>query len=374
MSWTERYVRADAAGSGDGTTTANSGANGAFTLAEAITNSASNTGMRYNVMAVGGTFANTTTTRTFNGVATTTAPNWWRGCNTAAGDLDADFTTAKPSITFTTGQFSVTGAHQIFSNLSITAARNGPTFINSSATGPCQMDRCRVTNTTANSAAFAATFNGAITVSRSYFSATATATSVTSQAIANQIFEGNVFTGGGVGLTITVGSIVIKGNTFRATGSHGITMGSTLMTFIEGNTFRGCGGDGINITTIPTTCLIANNLFAAGLGWGINNASGGNTNVLKRLGNDFWSNSLGTETGFGDSPSLSQLSESNDPHTSSTNLALITGSSAKAGGQPGLFENESYTSYLDVGAVQRQEPGGGASVLRSSIIQGLGQI
>lgn len=50
MSLTERYVRADAAGGGDGTTDANSGAHGAFTLAEAFADfNNSRAGYRYNV-------------------------------------------------------------------------------------------------------------------------------------------------------------------------------------------------------------------------------------------------------------------------------------------------------------------------------------
>lgn len=36
MDWTERYVRDDATGGGDGTTNASSGINGAWTLTEAI--------------------------------------------------------------------------------------------------------------------------------------------------------------------------------------------------------------------------------------------------------------------------------------------------------------------------------------------------
>src|SRR3954469_22755033 len=100
MAWTERYVRSDAAGSGDGTTNTNSGGTGAFTLAEAITHSTTNTGIRYNVKA--GTFANTTTSRTFSGAGTTTAPNWWRGFNATIGDIDTDNTLTKPAWTFTT--------------------------------------------------------------------------------------------------------------------------------------------------------------------------------------------------------------------------------------------------------------------------------
>src|SRR3954447_7437305 len=105
MAWTERYVRSDAAGGGDGTTNTNSGANGAWTLAEAVANEAA--GMRINVRA--GTYASTTTSRTFAAAGTTTAPIWWRGFNSTPGDIDSDPTLTKPSLTFTTGQLSITG-------------------------------------------------------------------------------------------------------------------------------------------------------------------------------------------------------------------------------------------------------------------------
>src|SRR5512138_3864162 len=88
MAWTERYVRSDAAGGGDGTTDAASGANGSWTLAEAITNEAA--GMRINIKA--GTYTNTTTDRTFAAVGTTTAPIWLRGYKATAGDMDGEST------------------------------------------------------------------------------------------------------------------------------------------------------------------------------------------------------------------------------------------------------------------------------------------
>jgi hypothetical protein len=364
MAFTERYVRADAAGGGDGTTAANSGGTGAFTLAEAITHSTTNTGQRYNVMAAGGTFANTVTSRTFSGVATTTAPNWWRGCNTAAGDLDADPVTAKPLLTFTTGAVSITGAHQIFSNLSCLATATLGTLLTVSGAGT-RLDRVRAENQNAGANSFV--FNvstGPFRATRCYFKATATATKVANAAV-ESTWRGCVFTGGGVGVNANAGAQTYSRCVFRATGSHGleVTAATGRPLNVDGCTFRGCGGDGLKFTLLPTAGFVDNCLFAGCGGWGINNASGTNTNLIDRLGNDFWSNTSGTETGFGDSPSLSQLTEGSDPHASSTDLSLVSGASAKGGGQPGLFESESYTSYPDAGAVQRQEAGGGGAIL-----------
>lgn len=57
--------------------------------------------------------------------------------------------------------------------------------------------------------------------------------------------------------------------------------------------------------------------------------------------------------------------------TTGKNFAV--GTSLKAKGYPGLFPGGYTTGYLDIGAVQRQEPNS-ANILQSSIIQGLGAV
>jgi hypothetical protein len=354
VAWAERYVDSAAAGGGDGTTAATSGANGAWTLAEAIAAAAA--GQRVNVKA--GTYTNTTTGRRFAVAGTTTSPVWWRGYNTTIGDRDTDPTLTPPKITFTTGLCTFGGTHQLFSHLDVSGANTGRQLSVSGAN--LKLDRCRVENTNAAAASSAVTntTSGTNTFSRCWFKATATATRVFQNgAVAD--FLGCVWTGGGVGIDSTT-AIRLIGCVFRATGSHGfqaITTGSIQQ--VVGCTFRGCGGDGVRLDVLPTSIVVvANCLFAGCSGYGLNNNTGANTNVVTRFGNDYWSNTSGTENGFGDSPSPAQLSESADPHTSATVLSLVGTAAAKAGGQPGLFENEAYTSYADVGAVQRQEAGG----------------
>lgn len=359
MAWTERYVRADAAGGGNGTTDTNSGANGAWTLAEAIASAAA--GQRINIRA--GTYANTTTSRSFSVTGTTTSPVWWRGFNTTPGDRDSDPSLTPPAITFTTGLCTFGGAHQIFSHLDISGQNTGRQL---SVTGAnLKINRCRVENTNAASGSQAVTnsTNGTNVFTRCWFKATSSATRVFQNGVVAD-FIGCTFTGGGVGIDSTAALRLIL-CTFRATGSHGfqaITTGSIAE--IINCTFRGCGGDGIRFDVLPTSfCVVMNSLFASITGTAINNNTGTNTNVVSRIGNAFYGNGA-NEAGFGDSPSLQEVTEASDPHTSSTNLSLVSGASSKAGGQPGLFENESYTSYLDVGAVQRQEAGAGGGQRR----------
>jgi hypothetical protein len=365
MAWTERYVDAAAAGGGDGTTAATSGANGAWTLAEAITNAAA--GQRINIKA--GTYANTTTARTFAAAGTTTSPVWWRGYNTAIGDRDADPTLTPPAITFTTGLCTFAGSHQTFSHLDISGANTGRQ-LNTSG-GNLTLDRVRVenTNAAAGSVAVSNATSSSNAFERCWFRATSSATRVFQNAVTAD-FVGCTFTGGGAGLDSTT-AVRTLDCVFRATGSHGfqaITTGNISQ--IVGCTFRGCGGDGVRFDVLPTsTVVVANCLFASCGGYGVNNATGANANVVRRLGNAFYNNTSGAENGFGDSPSLAQITEASDPHTSSTDLSLVTGALSKGAGQPGKFENEPYTSYLDVGAVQRQESGGGG-VTRANVVGG----
>lgn len=361
MSYTERYVRADAAGSGDGTTNTNSGANGAWTLAEAIAAYAA--GQRLNVKA--GTYANTTTSRTFATAGSTTSPVWWRGFKTTPGDMDDEPTSTRvagtdiPSITFTTGLFSITGAHQIFSNLSISGANTGRQL--NSAGASCKFDRVRVenTNAAAGSVAVLNSANGN-TFTRCWFKATSTATRVF-QNTAATILQGCGFEGGGVGIDSTV-ALTLLDSSFNNVGSHGFqAITSAAIHQLINNTFYSVGGDGIRFDVLPTTyCAVINNVLSECGGYGINNNSGANTNVVKRLGNLFHSNTSGNENGFGDSPSLYEKTDASSPFTNAAggDLSLTTLSNARGTGAPGLFENQSYTSYADRGAVQHQASGG----------------
>ncbi len=310
--------------------------------------------MRINVKA--GTYANTTTSRNFNLTATTTAPVWIRGYNTTPGDRDTTPTLTPPSITYTTGLQTVGGSFLHISHLYITGANTGRQVAISG--NNLYFDRCQFENTNAAAASSASLYSGSLTsFSRCWFSSTSTATRSHQQSVSvSTPYHGCVFTGGGAGLEYTgstSGTLVLSNCVFRACGGNGLLLSNGLGDLVAINcTFRGCGGDAIAITTSLLLGTIASCLFASNTGWGINNSSGANIDTVQRLGNDYWSNSSGTETGMGDAPSLNELSETADPHQSSTNMTLVGRASARFGGQPGLFENETYTTYPDVGAVQ----------------------
>jgi hypothetical protein len=76
MAMTIRYVRPDSAGGGDGTTNTNSGANGAWTLAEAVAGQTSNMEIRF---INSGTFSADTSSRSFINDGTGDAPILFTG-------------------------------------------------------------------------------------------------------------------------------------------------------------------------------------------------------------------------------------------------------------------------------------------------------
>lgn len=366
MPFTERYVRDDAAGGGDGTTNTNSGANGAFTLAEAITHSTTNTGVRYNVRA--GTYANTTTSRTFSGAGTATSPNWWRGFNSAIGDLDTDWSTAPPLITFTTGQMTLSGGHQVFSNLSITSqatAASGAVI----CSGGVLLDRVRIENTAANANSRAITFTGGIfnRLTRCWLKATQTADAVAhinNNSNAWVIMQSCYMTGGVAcfkSVCTVITHITLANCLFISPATYGIHFTSAADDYqfcLLGGTIYGPSSDGIRLDTVSPSggTLIANTIFSNCGGYGINQNSGAAASQIARVANDFYSCTSGSENGFDYHPSFAGVSDSSSPFTNagSGDFSLVTGANAIAGGTPGNIENTSLVGYMDCGALQKQ--------------------
>lgn len=365
MAFSEKYCRDDAAGGGDGTTNTNSGANGAWTLAEAITNATA--GDRVNIRA--GTYANTTTARNFNGAGTTTAPLWWRGFTSAAGDLDAVPTSTRvagtdiPTITFTTAGMTISGAHQIFSNIDITGARTAGTQL-SCTSSHLRLHRVRVENTgtNANSSAVSLDAASANCFTSCWFKSTSSATRILNATSRMLQAHGCVFIGGGIGVDISTGTVVLLRCVFDALGSHAVNMSAAGYMQADGCTFIGGSADGVRYAATPGTTngvnAITNSIFES-LANGINNQSGTNTNLVFRDRN-YFRNCTNNEVNLGDSPSYNDVtSDAASPFNGASDRGIISTSLAKAAGIPGLFENVSYSGYLDLGAVQRQESGSG---------------
>lgn len=344
MAWTERYVTTTGAGAHDGTSEAN-----AWTLAEAITNG--NAGHRINVKA--GTYANTTTSRTFGagaGAGTTTSPKWWRGYTSAIGDLDTSPSATRtpgtdfPLFTFTSGVVSVSSAHQWFSNIEFRGTAPGGTFVSISGS-KVKFHRCRFDCQEASSTSYtvrASADGGAF--SECYFKGTSSVNYVVISEERNS-FHGSYFLGGGVGLNLDIGSGggPCRKCIFDSCGSHGVllTGNASYYTEISQCSFYNCGGDGIRIATaIPAGLAIIENILNSCGGYGINNSTGTNTNVPLRLRNLFYNNTSGKENGFGDSPSLFEYTDSASSFVDAPgdDFTPASASNAVGKGMPGLFE------------------------------------
>ena len=331
---------------------------------------------RVNVKA--GTYANTTANLLVRNPGAATIVGWLRGYNATPGDIDTNQSLAKPLVTFTTGFLQVSGVHWLVSNFDFTGQSTiGAVFV-SGGTGT-QVYRCRIENTAAHASGRATTPNIRCVFVGCWFKATATADAVVLVANSNHaIFRDCAFTGGGIGLNLTGGgNYTVTGCVFRANGGDGISVNTTAPTTFQVDrcTFHGSGGDGIDVAVLPDAStgaqyVVANSLFASNTGYGINNSSGANTNLISRLNNDFYSNTAGKENGFGDSPSHAEQTESSSPVTSSTDMTPISTANAVAKGSPipGTFENETYTSYLDIGAVQMADLGSGPLVGQGRLV------
>ena len=100
--------------------------------------------------------------------------------------------------------------------------------------------------------------------------------------------------------------------------------------------------------------MVVGSVFRTIGGTGINNASGTNTSNVYRACNGMF-NVAAREAGFGDSPEFFPQTLSTDPCVSNSVLSLVGGTLARRNGFPGIFENQSYSSYRDQGAAQHQE-------------------
>ena len=142
-----------------------------------------------------------------------------------------------------------------------------------------------------------------------------------------------------------------------------MTIAAGTCSTILNNSFYSCGGDAIVITTANLSCLIANNIISEGAAFGVN-SSAAVSSAVHLMNNLFYSNDSGNLNQILESQVFGSITDdSASPYTNagSDDFSLKSTSNGKAVGFPGLFLGETATGYLDVGAVQRQEAGGGGT-------------
>lgn len=290
----------------------------------------------------------------------TTVPLWFSGYNTTPGDLDNDTTNtlAKPIWTTGANLLTCSGTYQMWSSVSVVGNRSGAatTFSGSNQ----RFIRLRVENISANAAAFAATQNSSNNIYDSCWfkaPATGTTTAVFSMTTGASM-RGCIFDGGGLAGLGSAATIPILRYCIFLNNPIGI-LATTGVSNIEGCTFYNCTTDGIKWSGAPGAgSFITGCIFVSGSSAttnGINNASGTNTGNIYRSCNDYYS-ITNPEVGLGDSPSFFGQTESISPVTSATNMTPVPGSNALIHGFPGIFEDQAFSSYLDIGAVQKANP------------------
>lgn len=356
MAWTVRYVRADAAGGGDGTTNTNSGANGAWTLAEGITNEAA--GMQLNMLA--GTYANTTTNRTFAAAGTTTQPVWWRGFKSTIGDMDTMPTTARvvgtdiPSVTFTSGVASISGAYHIMSSMSFLAT-TATTATLAVSGADVKLHRVRAENqktASVNASALSSSAATRIRGEQCWFKATTGATACLNVAGGTGEWDHCSWEGGIAGVAITSGSNAFRNCNFINPLTNCVTIaGGATLSFIS-CTFYNPSTDALrNNTTIAVSMAVVNCLFHTIPGVAINNNTGTNTNNINVNCPVYYTVGT-TTTGLGDTPVWDAITESSDPCVNVAGLDFTIKPTALCyqKGATQLFEGELMFDYSTPGA------------------------
>ena len=318
---------------------------------------------RVNVKA--GTYANTTTNRSIASAGTTAIPFIWRGYKTTIGDCDAAPTTTRvdgtdlPYITFTTGSFTIAGDFITFANISVTGARTAGAQVVLSGQST-RVHRSRFEATGANAAASAIQLNSSGHVfTDCWIKATTTATDVIDGGTRAFALTGCVIKGGGSHVQISSGRVIMSKCVLDTPGLYGFrTTGTITGLHIDNCTIIGAT-DGVRISTSPnnTATVIVTNTYFEGCTNAINNNTGGSIASMHFANNDFF-NCTNTYLNFGDHfTAYNDQSESASALVSSTDRGILSTSNAKSMGGPKLFENVSYSGYLDIGAVQRQDPG-----------------
>jgi hypothetical protein len=309
-----------------------------------------------------GTYANSTTSRTFALIGTTTTPIIWTGYKTSVGDQLNNATsvggTDIPLITFGNAQMVVSGAHQWFQSIEVDSAfTNSANGVLNVTGSTCTFERFRAINSAANANSLAAQFGTNTVATACYFAATTTASSCVAVGGNDQII-GCIINGGIIGIKNTTNGLTIADTVMYGQAGDAIQATTAAMT-ISGVLIYSPGGNGIVWSGTPSgMCVVANCYFSTvnqASKAAINNNSGTATNLIRCVANRYY-NCTANVLGLGDSPLIFDGgSSSSEAFIAPASQNFAINPAVMGVGYPGKFENTAvFQGYLYPGAVQPQ--------------------
>lgn len=371
MAITERYVRSDAAGGGDGTTDANSGANGAFTWAEMITDlNTPRVGYRYNVKS--GTYSLSATTAP-TGDGTTATPNIIRGFKTTPGDLDTQGrlatgeldTTDFPVIAYNAPYFLNIGGSDnlIVANLVVTGTRYGA-MVGSGAGIYSVLRNVKVTNASTNAAAVGISqvlYTERCDVDMSGGSGTLCAFDVYTSGTA---IDCRVINAPAIGFRFSASNGVAAFCVVDSCGTDAFAFTPSVTTFVPPRlincTSYAAGSDHLSVSdaayTYPTVvygCQFTDD----GSGYAFNNAGSGSRNIALISSHNRRRDNANDQVGFTDwlaATDWEAIGPTTTGDASTDYIDAANGDFRPAIGAPGISAAD--CGALDIGAVQMAQP------------------
>ena len=322
------------------------------------------TSTRVNIKA--GTYANAANIVTFGSSGGNGNLLWWRGYKTTPGDQDTNANavagTDIPIFTFTTtGEMTVSGANQIFSNIVSSCNVTSGTSCLDPRAANLTFYRFRVYNSSTAATGIALAQNSAasnLLLQSCYIQASTVATNALQNSGSAQDYV--------IGCTIVGGSTTVSGagagslfyrNFVYASGVHAFNVGNVGGIYLD-NSIYGPGGDGFRIPLAPTQGVVIVNNYLENVN-GANSTAAINlvvsSNTLHISGNAYYNCTLNKSTsileGFApyDNGTLTD-SAFTSPTTQNFSLKPV----GKNIAFPSTFENlpNMSSSYLDVGAAQ----------------------
>lgn len=172
-------------------------------------------------------------------------------------------------------------------------------------------------------------------------------------------FDGcNIHGNGGCGLRGVFSLSAVRGSRVWGNTSHGIEFSgsSADRVLIVGNSVHGNGGNGFYMGSAVGMSEVVNNIFVGNTAYGVNMPSGADSVAVRNTNNAYYNNTSGARNNL--SAGTNDVTLSGDPFTNAAGGDFTLNSTAGAGASCRAAADP---AYLDIGALQHQDSGGGSA-------------